>query len=98
MTTLTITIRIASDWPTSKELARRNSIEAALDASRIGQCTGAGGGLGEMHLSYRVDDDSRVVAARTKIEQAMARHMSDLQYEIAVESDAATRLQVKVGD
>jgi hypothetical protein len=69
MTTLTIKIPIASEWPTSKELALRNKVGAALDASGNGQCTGAGGGLGEMDLSFRVDDDSRVLAARAKSRQ-----------------------------
>jgi hypothetical protein len=98
MPTLTLTIPIASDWPTPKELARRSEVEAALGASSIGQCTGAGGGLCEMHLSYRVDDDSRVAAARAKIEQAMARHMPGFQFEVAIQPDAATGRQVKVGD
>jgi hypothetical protein len=98
MTTLTITIPIASEWPTSKELAYRSKVEGALNASKIGQCTGAGGGLGEMHLSYRVDDDSRVAAARAKIEEAMARHMRGFQYEVAIQSDEPTGIQVKAGD
>jgi len=98
MTTLTITIQISSDWPTFKEHASRSKVEAALDASRIGQCTGAGGGRGEMHLRYRVDDDSRVPAARAQIEAAMARHMPGFQYELAVQSEPVRTFQVKVGD
>lgn len=98
MSTLTITIPIASDWPTSKELARRNKVQAALDISGIGQCTGAGGGLGEMHVTYHVDDDSRVPAARAKIEAAMALLMPGFQYEVAIQSVPVRTFQVKVGD
>src|SRR5437660_1757177 len=98
MTTLIVTIPIGSDWPTSKELARRNKVEASLDASEIGQCTGAGGGLGEMHLSYRVDDDSCVTAARAKIGAAMARHMPGFQYEVAIQKDPVRSFEVIVGD
>jgi Immunity protein 26 len=98
MATITITIPVASDWPTSKELARRNKVEAALEASKIMQCTGAGGGLGEMDLTYRVDDDSRVAAARAKIEAAMALLMPGFEYKIAVQGEPVRTFQVKVGD
>jgi hypothetical protein len=98
MTTLTITIPIASEWPTSKQLARRNKVESALDASGIMHSTGAGGGLGELHLSFRVDDDSRVPAARAKIETAMALMMPDFEYRVAVQSEPVRTFQVKVGD
>jgi hypothetical protein len=98
MPTLNITIPIASDWPTSKELAGRNKVEVALCASSIGQCTGAGGGHGEMHLNYHVDDDSRIAAARAKIDAAMAFHMPGFQYDVAIQSDPVRDFQVKVGD
>jgi hypothetical protein len=98
MTTITITIPVVSDWPTSEELARRNKIKEALDTAKVGQCTGAGGGLGEMHLSYRIDDNSFVPAARAKIETVMARHAVGIQYTISAHKEPARTFQVKVGD
>jgi Immunity protein 26 len=98
MTTLTITIPIDAEWPTSKQLAARNKVEAALGASGIMHSSGAGGGLGEMDLSFRVDDDSRVPAARAKIEAAMALIMPGFEYEVAVQKEPVRTFQVKVGD
>jgi len=98
MTTLTITIPTASDWPTSKEVARRNKVEAALDASGIMRGTGAGGGLGEMHLSFRVDDESRVPAARLKIDVAMALLMPGFEYKVAILGKLVRNFQITVGD
>jgi hypothetical protein len=98
MTTVQIRIPIGSEWPTPKELDCRNAVEAALNASSVGQCTGAGGGCGEMDLSYRVNDDSRLAAARAAIDQAMAYHMPGVQYQVAIRSDTATGVQVRVGD
>ena len=92
MPTLRITIPIVSEWPTSKELARRDKVEAALEASEIGQCTGAGSGLGVMNLTYRVDNDSRVPAARARIDAAMARHMPGFEYEVAMQSEPARKV------
>jgi hypothetical protein len=98
MKTLVVTIPVASEWPTSRELARRNKVEAALEASKIMQCTGAGGGLGEMQLTYRVDDDFRIAAARAKIEAAMALLMPGFEYEVSVQGEPVRTFQVKVGD
>jgi hypothetical protein len=51
-----------------------------------------------MHLTYRVDDDSRLPAARAIIEAAMARHMPGFQYEVVIQSEPVRTFQVKVGD
>ena len=51
-------------------------------ASPVGKCIGAGGGMGEMKLTYRVEDESRVAAARAVIDEAMKTHMSGSQYQI----------------
>src|SRR5687767_10176829 len=98
MTTLTITIPIASEWPNSKQLARRNKVEAALGESGIMQSSGAGGGLGKMHLSFRLDDDSRLREARAKIEAAMALIMPGVEYEVGVQKEPVRTFQVKTGD
>lgn len=98
MTTLTITIPIASEWPTSRQLAGRNKVEAALGDSGIMRSSGAGGGLSEMQLTFRVDSDSRVPAARAKIEAAMALIMPGFEYEVAVQNEPVRTLQLKVGD
>jgi hypothetical protein len=82
----------------SKQLARRNKVEAALEASGIMHATGAGGGLGEMHLVFRVDEDSRVPAARAKIDAAMALMMPGFEYEVAAHGEPVRTFQVKVGD
>jgi hypothetical protein len=60
--------------------------------------SGAGGGLGEMHLSFRVDDDTRVPAAHAKIEAAMALIMPGFEYEVAVRNEPVRTFQVKVGN
>ena len=64
MVTLEITIPIASTWPTREELNAQNAVESALVPVGIGKCTGAGGGMGQMDLTYRVDDDTQVPAAQ----------------------------------
>lgn len=80
---LEITIPIAATWPTSAELAARNAVEAALNAARLGVCTGAGGGMGQMHLTYRLTDESAASAARSLIAQAMKTHLPDFRCEVA---------------
>jgi hypothetical protein len=76
---LEITIPIASTWPSRDELAARNTVEHALKSASIGKCTGAGGGMGQMHLTYRVTDES---AARAAIAEAMKAHMPSFQYSL----------------
>jgi hypothetical protein len=51
-----------------------------------------------MHLSFRVDDDSRVPAAHAKIEVAMGLMMPDFEYEVTVQREPVRTFQVKVGD
>jgi len=84
MIALEITMPIASTWPTREELAARNAVEQALMASPVGTCTGAGGGMGQMHLTYRVDSESSVPAARAVIDEAMKNHMPNFKYQIRV--------------
>ncbi len=84
MVTLEITIPIASTWPTREELNARNAVESALVAAGIGKCTGAGGGMGQMDLTYRVDDDTQVPAAHALIAGAMKNHMPGLEYQVRV--------------
>jgi hypothetical protein len=84
MIALEIRMPIASTWPSREELAARNAVEQALIASSVGKCTGAGGGMGQMHLTYRVDDDSSVPAARAVINEAMKTHMPNFQYQVRV--------------
>ena len=78
---------IASDWPTRDELAARNAVEAALIAAAAGKCTGAGGGMGKMHLTYRVNDEAEVAAARAVIDEAMKKHMPGFQYEVSAHNE-----------
>ena len=82
MIALEITMPIASDWPTRDELGGRNAVELALIAAAVGQCTGAGGGMRQMHLSYRVNHESDVPAARAAIDKAMKEHMPGFQFEV----------------
>jgi hypothetical protein len=84
MLCLEITIPIASEWPNREELAARNAVEAEIMSAGAGQCIGAGGGMGQMHLAYGVADKSAVPAARTLIADAMTRHMPSFQYSIKV--------------
>jgi hypothetical protein len=87
MIAVEITIPIASTWPNREELVARNAVEQALMASPVGKCTGAGSGMGQMHLTYRVDDESRVPAARAVIDEAMKTHMPDSQYQVRVHQE-----------
>jgi hypothetical protein len=84
MVSIEITMPIASQWPTRDELAARNAVEASLISARVGICTGAGGGMGQMHLTYRVADESIVPAARAVIAEAMKSHMPTFLYSIKV--------------
>ena len=81
---LEIEIPIASTWPTREELQARNTVEAALDAAAVGKCTGAGGGMGQMDLTYRVDKESAVATARVAIDEAMKLHMPAFKYQVRV--------------
>jgi hypothetical protein len=51
-----------------------------------------------MDLSFRVDDDSRVPAARAKIEAAMALMMPGFDYEVREQNEPVRTFQIKVGD
>ena len=84
MIVLDITMPIASDWPTHEELIARNAVEATLKVAGVGECTGAGGGMGQMHLTYRVDSESAVSASRAIIDEAMATNMPGFQFEVRV--------------
>jgi len=84
MTYTEIAIPIANKWPTSEELQARNAVEAALDAASVGICTGAGGGMGQVDLTFRVDDQEMVPAAREVIDRAMKAHMPNFKYNIRV--------------
>ena len=88
MFALEITIPIASTWPTREELAARNRVEAELMSATIGKCTGAGGGMGQMHLTYRVDNVALIPAARVLVEEAMKKHMPNFEHHIAVHEEA----------
>ena len=76
-----VTIPVTPAWPSPEELRARNSVIAAIDAARVGTCTGAGGGRGEMDFSYRVADEQ---AARAAIELAMQEHMPGATCRIRV--------------
>jgi hypothetical protein len=84
MLTLEITIPTASTWPTRDELFARNTVEKALNEAGIGRVTGAGGGMGNMDLAYRIDDETKTMEARAAIDQAMKAHMASFQYKIRV--------------
>jgi hypothetical protein len=79
MVCLEVTIPIASEWPSSEELTKRNAVEAALNSTGVGSCTGAGGGMGMMHLTYQASHES---AARTAIADAMKLHMPNAAYSV----------------
>ena len=88
MIALKVTMPIASTWPTREELAARNAVEETLMASPIGKCTGAGGGMGEMHLTYSVESESFIADAHAIIDEAMKRHIPNSPYEIRVHEEA----------
>ena len=59
----------------------RNTVTDALDAAKIGKCTGAGGGRGEMDYCYQVSDEQ---AAREAIAAVMQSLMPGARYRIRV--------------
>jgi hypothetical protein len=84
MVTLEITIPVASEWPTREDLTARNAVEDALNAAGLGIISGAGGGMGNMDLAYRLDDEAMIPSARVAIDNAMKMHMARYQYTISV--------------
>lgn len=81
MTTLEITIPIASAWPTAEELAGRRAVEDALNAKEIGILEGAGAGRGRMDLAYRVENELLAVAHEA-IREVMATVLPGSRYNI----------------
>jgi hypothetical protein len=84
MVTLEITIPVATTWPTRDELSARNAVERVLNAARVGKVSGAGGGMGNMDLAYRLEDEASIPDARVVIDQAMKTHMASFQYKVTV--------------
>jgi hypothetical protein len=82
MVELEITIPVASKWPSRDELKARNAVEDALNQSAVGKCSGAGGGMGEMDLTFRIADQTALPAARAVIDQAMNTHMLGVEYRV----------------
>ena len=81
MPNLVITIPTKSIWPSAEELAARSQVENELRSAKIGHCTGAGGGRGEMDLSFNVDDE---FAARAAVDRAMQRIMPEVDFRVRV--------------
>jgi hypothetical protein len=84
MVTLEIAIPVPSEWPTRGELVCRNRVEDALNAAGVGTVSGVGGGMGNMDVAYRLDDETKIPAARTVIAEAMKSHMANFQYKVSV--------------
>ena len=74
-----VTIPTTGTWPAPVELAARNAVTDALTTAGIGNCTGAGGGDGEMDFSFRVADEH---TARVEIDKAMQAHMPGVAYRV----------------
>ena len=74
---------VAYEWPSTAESARRNHVIERLDATGIGKCIGAGGGMGKMDFLYRVVDE---VTAREAITAVMREVMPDAPFTIRVRS------------
>ncbi len=87
MIALEITMPIASEWPSREGLFARNAVESDLIVAAVGKCTGAGSGMGKMHLSHRVNNESEAPAARAAIDEAMKKHMPGVQYEVTAYSE-----------
>jgi hypothetical protein len=79
MVELEITIPIAAEWPSKEELIARNAVEDTLNSNDTGVCSGAGGGMGKMHLTYRVSDEA---TGRRVIADAMKTHMPGIHYDV----------------
>ena len=79
MSSIWVTIPTVGTWPSASELSTRNAVTDALNATGIGTCTGAGGGMGEMDFSFRIEDEK---AARSAIETVMQSLMPGVRYHI----------------
>jgi hypothetical protein len=81
---LFVTIKVADTWPSADELDARNAVTDALEADGIGECTGGGGGLGEMDFSFEVADE---VAARRALESTLRSLMPGAEFRIELMED-----------
>ena len=81
MVVLEVIIPITATYPTADELSARNRIEDALTAASVGSFIGAGGGNGEMDISFRIDDEK---IARAAIASIMQTHMPGVEYRVRV--------------
>jgi hypothetical protein len=82
MAELEVTIPTASTLPSRDELALRNAVEATLNQTGVGICSGAGGGMGEMQLTFRAADQTAMPLARAAVDRAMATHMPGFEYRV----------------
>ena len=77
---LSVSMPVASGgFPNAEELAARNRIEDELTERGLGQCTGAGGGLGEMDISFQVKDEA---SARAMIAEVVAKHLPKIPVRV----------------
>jgi hypothetical protein len=78
---LFVTIPIAETWPTPEDLASRDAAVDALTAAKVGNCRGAGGGMGEMDFSFQVSDES---FARSETHRVMSQFFAGREYRVTV--------------
>ena len=79
MASLSVLIPIATTWPTAIDLAARDTIIDALSTAKIGKCTGAGGGMGEMDFSFDVSD---LAVSTASIHAIMKTLMPEALYRV----------------
>jgi hypothetical protein len=79
-----VEIPVDGEWPSSQDLDARNAVIDELEQLRLGENTGAGGGMGSMDFSLRVADESR---ARQAIEAAMSKYLPNRQFTLDVSDD-----------
>jgi hypothetical protein len=76
---LSVSMPVASQFPNSDELAKRNQIIDELKRQGVGEFGGAGGGFGEMDFSFNVKDEA---AAREMIADVVNKHLPGVAVKI----------------
>ena len=62
----------------------RNAIMDELDELKLGEFSGAGGGLGSMDFSYTVAD---AATAERTVREVIAKHLPERDYTVRVSED-----------
>jgi hypothetical protein len=81
---ISVDIPVVGEWPSRQDLDARNAVIDELDARRIGQFVGSGGGRGSMDFSYKVHSPTIVEPV---IREVVAKYLPDRDYSVYVQDE-----------